>query len=240
MAGANVTLIEILKEQLSAGADPERAAGQGQYMKRALPFLGLRVPEVRRITALVERQHPLGSFGEWQATVQALFFDAQHQEERYAAAALCGLRRYRAYQRAAALAQYERMITAAAWWDLVDDLSDRVGEVLLADHEKVATKLRRWAKCEDIWLRRTAIICQRKHEQQTDWKLLQDCMAPSIDSGEFFLQKAIGWALRSVAEHDPEATRRYVRDHDKRLSALSKREALKHLGQPRASRKPKK
>src|SRR5690606_22820876 len=237
MAGAHLPLIETLREQLSKQANAERAAGQGAYMKRALPFLGVPVPQVRRTTAAIERQHPLGSFDEWQATLETLFFDARHQEERYAALALCGLRRYRAHQRVGALAQYQRMITTAAWWDLVDDLSDRVGDVLQADRAKVAPKLRRWAKSKDIWLRRAAIIAQRKHKQRTDWPLLRDCIEPSLESSEFFLQKAIGWALRSFAAHDPETTRRYVSVNADRLSALSKREALKHSSHARPPRK---
>jgi 3-methyladenine DNA glycosylase AlkD len=234
MSNAHAQLISALRSELAACADPERAQGQSQYMKRALPFLGATMPQVRKLTGRLARSAPLDSFARWSATVRQLFFEARYQEERYAAAALCGLPRYRAYQRAAALPLYQRMITTAAWWDIVDDVSVRVGEALLAEPEEVGDKLRKWARGKDLWLRRTSIICQRKHKEQTDWALLTDCMAPSLTSDEFFLHKAIGWALRAVTYHDAASVRRYVRAHDAELSSLSKREALKHLGPVRS------
>jgi 3-methyladenine DNA glycosylase AlkD len=80
-----------------------------------------------------------------------------------------------------------------------------------------------------MWKRRSSIICQLRAKQKTDLDLLYACIAPSLDSKEFFLRKAIGWALRQYAWTDPDEIRRYVAANDDRLSGLSKREALKNI-----------
>jgi 3-methyladenine DNA glycosylase AlkD len=78
-----------------------------------------------------------------------------------------------------------------------------------------------------MWLRRTAILAQVRFRDETDLTLLEDCIAPSIARKEFWLRKAIGWALRSYAYTDMAWVKRYVAAHPE-LSGLSKREALKH------------
>ena len=88
---------------------------------------------------------------------------------------------------------------------------------------------RDWARDDNLWIRRSAILCQMKAKAKMDIALLEDCIAPSIDSNEFFLRKAIGWVLRHYARTDPDYVRRYVADKAQRLSSLTKREALKHL-----------
>jgi 3-methyladenine DNA glycosylase AlkD len=91
----------------------------------------------------------------------------------------------------------------------------------------------RWSRDPDLWKRRSAILCQITFKRETDLELLDACIEPSLGSREFFLRKAIGWALRSYAWTDPAAVKRYVREHRREISALSKREALKNLGQKR-------
>jgi 3-methyladenine DNA glycosylase AlkD len=82
-----------------------------------------------------------------------------------------------------------------------------------------------------MWKRRTSILCQLKFNKDTDLRLLYSCIEPSLDSREFFLRKAIGWALRQYAWSDAGEIRRYVREHEDQLSPLSKREALKNVGE---------
>jgi 3-methyladenine DNA glycosylase AlkD len=86
-----------------------------------------------------------------------------------------------------------------------------------------------WSRSSDLWKRRTSIICQMFFREQTDLSLLFQCIEPSLASKEFFLRKAIGWALRQLAKHDANAVLRYVDEHRAELSPLSQREALKHL-----------
>jgi len=86
-----------------------------------------------------------------------------------------------------------------------------------------------WSKCDDLWKRRTSILCQLSAKHATDLKLLYDCIEPSLGEKEFFLRKAIGWALRQYAWTDAEEIIRYVKEKGDRLSPLSKKEALKNI-----------
>ena len=227
---ADADLLSALRRELRARPNPRRAAQAAAYMKVALPFIGLALPDVRRIARQSFRAHPLAAFASYHRFLEEGFLQAAYQEERYAVLAVAGERRCLPFQNARVLPLYRRLIVAGRWWDVVDDLSCRVGEALAADPAPVAKTLRLWARGQDIWLRRAAIICQRKLEARTDIGLLFACIAPSLGETEFFLRKGIGWALRSLAYHAPGEVRRYVREHALRLSPLSQKEALRHIG----------
>ena len=125
---------------------------------------------------------------------------------------------------------YREMIETGAWWDLVDGIAPGpLHAVLQHDRIAMSAMLRQWARDNDMWIRRAAIICQLRARAETDLALLYDCIAPSLDSKEFFLRKAIGWALRQYARTDPAEVARYVAANADRLSPLSRREALKRI-----------
>ncbi len=229
-------LVERVRAELRAQRDPVRAQSAAAYMKVALPFAGVPMPAVRALSKRALRELPLETEARYRALLQQLFLEAELQEERYAALAIAGDRRCAPFQRASLLPLYRRMVSTAAWWDLVDDLSCRVGEILDREPEPTGRGLRSWARSKDLWLRRASIVCQRKLRDRTRLELLFDCIEPSLSRPEFFLRKAIGWALRSLAWHDPEAARRYVREHRERLSPLCVREALKNLPLERRGR----
>ncbi len=143
---------------------------------------------------------------------------------------LAGYPAYREFRTLDALPMYEEMITSGAWWDYVDSIaSHRLGELLRRHPAKMRGVLRKWAKSDDIWKRRSAILAQLGFKGDTDLVLLYDCIRPSLGASEFFLRKAIGWALRQYAWTDAKEVARYVAEHEDRLSTLSKREALKNL-----------
>ena len=126
---------------------------------------------------------------------------------------------------------FEELIVTGAWWDYVDDIaSHRVGPILRDYPTPMRRKMLAWSRSGDLWKRRTAIICQLGFKAETDLQLLYACIEPSIGSREFFLQKAIGWALRQYAWTDAAEIKSYVRRNRTRLRALSCREALKNLG----------
>ena len=112
----------------------------------------------------------------------------------------------------------------------MDDIaSHKVGPIVRSHPDTMQKKMLTWAKGKDMWKRRTAILCQLSAKEETDIDFLFACMEPSLDSDEFFLRKAIGWALRQVSWRDPKVVIRYVKKHKSRLSGLSKREALKQV-----------
>jgi 3-methyladenine DNA glycosylase AlkD len=125
---------------------------------------------------------------------------------------------------------YEEMIVTGAWWDYVDTIaSNRLGALLSSYPRQMRATMLKWSRCRNLWKQRAAILCQLGFKSQTDLDLLYACIQPSLSSKEFFLQKAIGWALRQYAWTDPREVARYVREHDGELSPLSKREALKNI-----------
>lgn len=203
------------------------------YMKSRMPFYGVPAPALRVVCRRVFATSELRSAEEWRSAVLALFRGAKHREERYAAVLLAE-RGARKFEDMDALPMYEEMITTGAWWDIVDVLaSHRLGSLLGRYPKPIKRILRRWSKSANLWKRRSAILSQLAFKERTDLSLLDDCIRPSFGSDEFFLQKAIGWALRQYAWTDPDEVRRYVEKHEARLPALSRREALKNCGHRR-------
>jgi 3-methyladenine DNA glycosylase AlkD len=161
--------------------------------------------------------------------VWAVFDGAEHREERYAALDLALLRRFTGYRDARAMALLRRLAVAGAWWDVVDGAAPIARDALAADPAVVAPLLRAWARDDDLWVRRVAVISQLQRKADTDRTLLADVLEPNLARPEFFLRKAVGWALRDLSRTDPDWVRAYVAAHPG-LSPLSRREALKHLG----------
>src|SRR5262249_25771797 len=146
---------------------------------------------------------------------------------------LCGARPYERFQSLSMLSVYEEMITNGAWWDYVDAIAiHQLGGLLRAEPGAMQRAMRAWARSDDLWKRRSAILCQLSFKTATDRDLLYACIDRAMDEPEFFLRKAIGWALREYAKTDAPEVIRYVRAHRQRLSALSKREALRRVLSP--------
>jgi 3-methyladenine DNA glycosylase AlkD len=227
---ANQRLIRTLRKALQDLADPAKAPIMQAYMKSAMPYLGIQAVPFRKATKAVLAVHPLDSFEDWRDTALALWRGGRYREERYAVIELVGHRSYQKFRTLDALPLFEEIITTGAWWDYVDSIaSQHIGELLQRYPKEMRAVLREWAVSEDIWKRRSAILAQLKFKSDTDLKLLYDCIKPSLDRPEFFLRKGIGWALRQHAWTDPKEVAGYVKANEKRLSPLSKREALKNL-----------
>jgi 3-methyladenine DNA glycosylase AlkD len=222
-------LAAAVRVQLAARANPEKAPGMQAYMKSAMPYYGVMRAGQGEVAKLVFARYPLESAGAWQAAVRELWHGATHREERYLALALLADRRYRAYRTFDALALYEELIVTGAWWDYVDPVATQRLRELWPD---VVPVLREWSACADMWKRRSAIIAQVHRKGDTDFALLRELIEPNRGDREFFIRKAIGWALRAYAWTDPGAVIAYCETYE--LSGLSRREALKNTGSGRA------
>lgn len=200
----------VLRE-LRRRADDAKAEPMQRYMKSDMPFLGVQAPGIREVCRVVAAP----SLEElWR-----LWDDATYREERYVAIALS--QRLVAPE---AFPLFEHMIVTGAWWDLVDTVAiHRLGPLLPGIRET----MRRWSRDEHLWRRRASIICQNARKEHTDVRLLHECIEANLGDSEFFIRKAIGWALRERAKLAPDEVRAFVDAHP--LSRLSRREALKHL-----------
>ncbi len=223
-------MLATLRKTLRQAADPLKAPAMQAYMKSAMPYHGVPTPRLRPILKRCFADLQFPSAAAWRAQVLDLWRNARFREERYAALYLAGDPRARAFQTPAAMRLYEELIVSGAWWDYVDDIaSHRVGRILRDYPVPMRRKMLSWSKSTNMWKRRTAIICQLGFKEETDLALLYACIEPSLASREFFLRKAIGWALRQHAWTDPSEIKRYVRRNRARLSNLSVREALKNI-----------
>lgn len=218
-------VLTLLQEE----ADPERAYQQQAYMKSEMPYFGLRVPRCRSIAHEVLRDHPPRDPSVWIESILLLWRDATHREERYVAIELLLHKRFAHWLFPDQLPVVEEMVVTGAWWDFVDALASRgVGTMLANDPIQTKRILYKWAKDQNIWKRRVAILAQLKSKTNTDVELLSKCIKPSIGHSEFFLRKGIGWALREYSKTDPDWVIEFIEKHPD-LSDLSRREALNHL-----------
>jgi 3-methyladenine DNA glycosylase AlkD len=226
-AQVSASLIAEIRSALRAAADPQRAPQMQAYMKSAMPYLGVGVPEVRRLTRAIAAQHDLPDLAALERAVRSLWDGADYREERYAATALCDTRAGRWLRSPDLLPLYRDLIVCGAWWDHVDELAHRVGELLADWPAVVRPEIQQWTVADDHWLRRVSIICQLGRKSDTDLDLLTRAIEANATEPDFFLRKAIGWALREYARTDPDWVRAYLAAHE--LSPLSRREAGKHL-----------
>lgn len=228
-------LVDEVRRRIAEAGDPERAPRMQAYMKSTMPFRGVSSVPLRAICREILGAHRLPDRRSWESAVLRLWDDAAFREERYAAIALAGHRWYEQYQDPAALDLYRHLVVTGAWWDLVDTVaSHRVGDILRAFPDQVVPLMREWAVDDDLWVRRTAILCQLGSKAGTDTELLAHALEHNLEDSlhgrAFFVRKAVGWALREHARTDPEWVRAFVASNGHRMSGLSRREGLKHLG----------
>ena len=228
---AVVALVAAMRDGLAALADPTRAPAMQAYMKSDLPFRGVAGPAQRVLFTRVLRAHPLADPTSWADTVRQLWDAASYREERYAAIAVVADPAYARFLDPTVLPLLEHLVVTGAWWDHVDALATRtIGPLVRAYPAELVPVMVAWSREPDLWRRRTAILHQVGAKDATDTELLSVCLEPSLGSREFFLRKAIGWALRDLAWRDPGWVQTYVRAHADVLSGLSRREALKNCG----------
>ncbi len=230
-----MTYVGAVRAALVGAGDPGRAAQQQAYMKSALPYVGLTAPELRALLKPLLVEHRFVDRASWEAAVLELWEDATHREEWYAAVALLRHPAYRAWTDPDLLPLLDELVRTGAWWDVVDEIASHlVGQVLLDHRADVTPVIDAWSvDVDSLWIRRTAMLAQLRHAEHTDTDLLERVLVANLDDtaygNEFFIRKALGWALRQHARTDPAWVRTFVGTHADRVSGLSRREALKHL-----------
>lgn len=215
-----------LRAALEAVAVPADVEAMEAYMKNNFRFLGVRSAAVRTTIKpflAVARDidgDPLIEF------VHALWAEPE-REFQYVGAIFT--RRYAGRLDPSHLPDVEHFITTKSWWDTVDSLAAwTVGPLVRANPELVAV-MDQWIEDDNMWLARTALIHQLGYKEDTDAERLFRYVTLQAGHKDFFIRKAIGWALRQYARIDPDAVRSFVAEQEDELSGLSKREALKHL-----------
>lgn len=227
---AAAAIADAVREGLRNAADPDQAPAMQAYMKSRMPFHGVKAPQRRRVVSAAAAAHRRCETATWLDAVEDLWRHAERREERYAAIDLLQTRWVARELDGSVLPQVEEMIRAGAWWDYVDPLAtSTVGDLLRVDPALVRPRLVGWSTHEDTWLRRAAILAQLRFRSDTDTEFLEGIVAPSLGRREFFLAKAIGWALREYSKADPAWVADYIDRTGGALAPLAVREASKYI-----------
>jgi 3-methyladenine DNA glycosylase AlkD len=218
-------MLESLKTILEAEANEAQAAAMSAYMKHRFSFLGIKKPQRASLTKdwiAAARTLP---YSDTELLVHALW-EAPEREYQYVALDLIMKLERKAPQRAIEL--YTHCVVEKSWWDTVDLIASN----LIATHfkrfpEDKVRLVEDWRNSDNEWLVRCCLLFQLKYKQTTDVELLSSLIQQHAQWKTFFIEKAIGWALRQYAKEDPQ----WVIDFVERLpmSALSRREALKNV-----------
>lgn len=197
------------------------------YMKTTMPFYGVPKPGRQPVLRALVRRFPPAGVVEYREAVGALWA-LPHREEKYLAIGYA--RAFGDHVTFDQLALYRSMITEGAWWDFVDEIAGHlIGRLVADERPRMRPVLEEWIEHEDMWLRRTALICQLRHREETDAVMLFDFCRRRAHEKEFFVRKAIGWALREFAKSDPRAVKAFLDEMGDSLSGLSRREASRYL-----------
>lgn len=215
-----------LQAALNANRNPEIAAGQSAYLKHQFQFLGMKAPARRQIQKPLFKRHGISAESELVAVAEALWALPYRD---YHHAALDLLEWYQPLHTPAMLPVLKRLALQHQWWDSIDDLAGSLIGKLALRHPELAPEIAGWIEHENFWLRRIAILFQLKHKHKTDSELLFCLCEKTMHEKEFFIRKAIGWALREYAKTNPQAVWDFTQRNKKHLSGLSYREATRRI-----------
>ncbi|MEV6833691.1 DNA alkylation repair protein [Streptomyces sp. NPDC051133] len=221
------TVLARLTAGYAAAGDPERAESMRTYMKDVAPFLGIPAPARRALSRTVLAGTPRPD--EADCTAIALRCWALPERE-YHYFAVDYLRRHAGRCSSGFLPVTRYLVTTVPWWDTVDLLAAHVAGRLVAADPELAAAMDAWIDDADLWVVRTALLHQLTWKERTDAdRLFGYCL---LQSGhpDFFIRKAIGWALREYAKTDPGAVRAFLAREGGRFAPLTVREALRTIG----------
>jgi 3-methyladenine DNA glycosylase AlkD len=223
MTGFKTEVIKQLKRELPKIGDYKKAIGAQAYMKDIAPFLGVMTPERRSLVKSILAELPVPTSDELAETVRALW-KLEEREYQYVANDI--LSKYHMCLDKKFLADHcEYLIKTKSWWDTVDGLGSAVVSPLTMTYP-TESLMRKWNKSSDIWLVRASIQHQRGRKYETDIDLLFELCAPHVADKEFFIAKAIGWALRDLSRIDNRQVISFLAEHPD-LNSVAVREAKK-------------
>jgi len=225
--------VAALEHALGACARPERAAAERAYMKSSLVFLGCGQPGIRAVASAWARAHRGLCHDELRALVDALMTSAVYEHRSVAIGLLAKLE---ALVTRGDLPWLAELCRHTAMWAHVDWIAYEVVSRHMGRSPASLPILRDWAKDPSFWVRRLAILAQLRQLRvgEGDHALFEEITVPMLEEKEFFIRKAIGWALRELGKVRPEVVRAYVQAHGDRMSGLTRREATKYLPAPAA------
>jgi 3-methyladenine DNA glycosylase AlkD len=223
MATFKTQVLSEVQGRLPALGDRKVAFGAQAYMKDIAPFLGVKTPERRKLFKEIFRELPTPTSKELGETSRALW-KLREREFHYAA---CDLIDFfiESADKNFLRDHVEYLITQKSWWDTVDTLGSVAVSPLTIKYPSISL-MRSWNKSSNMWLNRAAIQHQRGRKHDTDIPLLIEFLDAHADESEFFIAKAIGWALRDLSRVNNSEVKKFLKAHPE-LNRVAVREAQK-------------
>ena len=215
--------VEDLLKELKAVANSDDAVAMKAYMKNKFEFLGVKTPARRKLAKTFFKQQT-DSVIDWNFINEA--WNNPYRELQYVALDYLEIRKK--LLAPSDLPRLKKLAQTKSWWDTVDFLDRLVGSIITRFPETKEIILS-WSCDEDIWLRRLAIDHQLLRKEETDTELLEKILINNLGQTEFFINKAIGWALRDYSKTNPNWVRDFIERHQAEMAALSIREGSKYI-----------
>ena len=210
-------------EELEKSKDETKAAYMTKYMKNKFTFLGVPTPIRKSISSAYFKQLTSEKLDCYFVDT---CYESIYREHQYVAVDY--LQTFWDKLKNTDIKLIERLITTKSWWDTVDGL-DKVAGLMAEKNPVLNKKIIAWSKADNIWLRRAAIDHQLYRKTKTDTRVLEILITNNFGSTEFFINKAIGWALREYSKTNPLWVKNFLDAHHNKMSRLSLREASKYI-----------
>lgn len=213
-----------IKKIFESMEDKENAIAMSKYMRNMFDFYGLPTPKRKKVyNDFIKSEKKLKKI-DWEFLDKC--YEDQHREFQYLVYDyLLAMKQYVSYEDISKIQNY---VIKKSWWDTIDFLCKVVGDVGIRD-SRVKDLMIEWSKNENIWIKRTAIEHQLCLKEKTDTKLLEQIIVNCFGSDEFFINKAIGWALRDYSKTNPKWVKDFVNRYNDKMDSLSIKEASKYI-----------
>jgi 3-methyladenine DNA glycosylase AlkD len=220
----SISYLHPLVHSFNAHANTQRAQATAKYFKNNFEFYGFDAKTRRQLIQSFYKQQGIGQASQ----VNEICYWAFNQHEReWQYFAMEHAFKHRKHWTPETIQLIHFMLITKSWWDTVDYIATHCVSFMALQMPKLLPTIHQWNQDQNIWLIRTSIIYQNLFKKKTDSEILFGHILPHLHRKEFFIQKAIGWALRQYAQTDAQAVLHFCQTQP--LSALSKREALKHF-----------
>ena len=213
-----------LYEEMIQHKNEEQAQRMSKYMLNKFEYIGIKTSERRKIFKNFFKEYKNEEKIDWEFVNKC--WENKYREFQYIAADY--LKNMKDKLTIDDIPEFKRLILKKSWWDTIDNLDMTIGALALKD-SNVNKILLEWSIDENIWLRRIAIDHQLLRKEKTNTELLEKILKNNLGQAEFFINKAIGWALRDYSKTNPNWVKNFIEKNREKMAKLSIREASKYL-----------
>ena len=224
MGGVNNVNLSKLISDLEENRNELLAESMSKYMQDKFRFLGVRgatrteiykkyFPDARKTKTI-----------DWDFVENC--WNKEEREFQYAV--VYYLKAMQKFLKREDISRLKYLIVTKSWWDTVDLLAKVVGSLIIRikGYDQIMLE---WSKDSNIWLRRVAILYQLSLKDKVDKQVLDEILVNNLGDSEFFINKAVGWALRDYSKYNPEWVREFIKKNKENMANLSIREASKYI-----------